>query len=291
MLDPQPERSIERHAELAVAGIYEREVRSSIEGVWENVFDWEHLPWVHAQAFRSIELRAAGDWGWHADVGFPQDATAEIELIVDAENSRYVARTRSGPGAPGETWTTLTSLAEEATAIRVEFCVTPLPIADLERLGAALCGLYKGLWDQDEDMMRVRGSARARRSDGPRLPSRSPSPVPTEPLVLGEWDSLRERLPVVVEFGGHRFRIVERGDKAVAYAAECPHWLGPLDECAVEAGVVTCPWHGYRFDVESGRSADGRGLRLRPAPRVEIDPESGAVQLVSAGGGKKVAGL
>jgi nitrite reductase/ring-hydroxylating ferredoxin subunit len=62
----------------------------------------------------------------------------------------------------------------------------------------------------------------------------------------------------------------------------CTHLLGPLGEAPVEDGCVTCPWHGYRFDVRTGRSADGRRLRLSPAPRVEVDAESGRVRLVSA---------
>ena len=285
MIEPLPAGSTGRNDALVVAGVYEREVRSSIEGVWENVFDWEHLPWLHPQAFDSIALRSAGEWGWHADVTFPGGTPAEIELVVDAANSRYVARTRSGSGAPGEIWTTLSSLSAEATEIRVEFCVAPLPAADLERFGAALWGLYEGLWDQDEEMMLVRGSARERQATGVF------ESAPTAAKALGDWDSLRPRLPLVVDFEGHRFRIIELEGKPVVYGAECPHWLGPLDDCRVEDGVVTCPWHGYRFDAATGRSADERGLRLRPAPRVEIDPESGAVQLVSAGGGEKGAGM
>jgi len=32
----------------------------------------------------------------------------------------------------------------------------------------------------------------------------------------------------------------------------CPHRGGPLSQGPVEAGVVTCPWHGSRFNVKSG---------------------------------------
>ena len=63
----------------------------------------------------------------------------------------------------------------------------------------------------------------------------------------------------------------------MAYAATCPHWLGPLDATPVVDGCVRCPWHGYRFDVRSGGSADGRGLRLATPPRVLI--EEGQVEL------------
>jgi nitrite reductase/ring-hydroxylating ferredoxin subunit len=42
----------------------------------------------------------------------------------------------------------------------------------------------------------------------------------------------------------------------------CPHLGGPLEGAPLADGCITCPWHGYRFDVRTGRNADGRGLRL-----------------------------
>ena len=113
--------------------------------------------------------------------------------------------------------------------------------------------------------MRVRGSARERRAKRPVESGDKNESESTVSLALGDWDSLRPRLPLVVDFEGHQFRIIELGEKPVAYSAECPHWLGPLGDCSVEKGVVTCPWHGYRFDAATGRSADDRGLRLRSA--------------------------
>ncbi|MCZ6480183.1 MAG: Rieske (2Fe-2S) protein [Candidatus Methylomirabilales bacterium] len=32
----------------------------------------------------------------------------------------------------------------------------------------------------------------------------------------------------------------------------CPHRGGPLSTGPVEGQVVTCPWHGSKFDVRSG---------------------------------------
>lgn len=34
----------------------------------------------------------------------------------------------------------------------------------------------------------------------------------------------------------------------------CPHRGGPLGEGVVEGALVTCPWHGWRFDVTTGKS-------------------------------------
>lgn len=33
----------------------------------------------------------------------------------------------------------------------------------------------------------------------------------------------------------------------------CPHAGGPLGEGELSGCVVTCPWHGWQFDVTTGR--------------------------------------
>lgn len=33
----------------------------------------------------------------------------------------------------------------------------------------------------------------------------------------------------------------------------CPHAGGPLGDGTLSGSVVTCPWHGWQFDVTSGR--------------------------------------
>ena len=35
----------------------------------------------------------------------------------------------------------------------------------------------------------------------------------------------------------------------------CPHAGGPLGEGDLSGPVVTCPWHGWQFDVTTGRHA------------------------------------
>ena len=33
----------------------------------------------------------------------------------------------------------------------------------------------------------------------------------------------------------------------------CPHAGGPLGEGTLQGTTVTCPWHGWQFDVTTGR--------------------------------------
>jgi nitrite reductase/ring-hydroxylating ferredoxin subunit len=34
----------------------------------------------------------------------------------------------------------------------------------------------------------------------------------------------------------------------------CPHQGGPLGHGQLDGCVVTCPWHGWQFDVRSGKN-------------------------------------
>lgn len=66
-------------------------------------------------------------------------------------------------------------------------------------------------------------------------------------------------------------------------AATRPHWLGPREQATPENGILRRSWHGYRFDIGTGESADGRGYRLAVAPGVAVDPVNGAARLVPRG--------
>jgi nitrite reductase/ring-hydroxylating ferredoxin subunit len=253
---------------LARAGSYERSVAASLERVWENVLDWEHLPWLHRTSFSGIECREAGAWGWRARVGLhPPGSAIELELLTSREARRYVARTLAGPGAGTEIWTWLTPDSDERTGVRVEFHLPAPPGAGTDALGHEYARLYARLWDEDEAMMR-------RRSAELRALAAGRAAGPAE-LALGSPDALRGRLPLVVELAGRRFRVLELAGKLVAHDVRCPHRLGPLEDAAVEDGCLVCPWHGFRFDLATGESRPERGLRLLPAPEVATDPATG----------------
>jgi nitrite reductase/ring-hydroxylating ferredoxin subunit len=255
-------------------GVYRREVRADLPRVWENVYDWEHLPWLHHAAFSQIELVDRGSWGWRARVGLAAKQKGQVillELRTEREAGRYVSRTLEGPGAGTEIWTQLESRGTH-TGIEVAFCVPGVASQHAAGVGAAFERLYARLWDEDEAMMQRRTQELSR----PREPAASAAR-----MALGPLTRLRERLPLVLEIGAERVRLVQIGDEIVAHSTRCPHWLGPLEDAPLEDGCVRCPWHGYRFDVRTGANADGRGLRLAPAPRVLVDA-SGDAQLVSS---------
>ncbi|HKV44053.1 MAG TPA: non-heme iron oxygenase ferredoxin subunit [bacterium] len=60
-----------------------------------------------------------------------------------------------------------------------------------------------------------------------------------------------------------------------ALANECTHMGGPLGEGAVNGTVVTCPWHGSRFDIRTGQVVEPPARR--PAVTFPVHVREGAV--------------
>lgn len=249
---------------MQVAGRYARVIGASLARAWENVRDWEHLPHLHADSFSQCRLEEEGEWGWRAvtyGVGMGTEQKTVIELVIDAEASRYVSRTLEG-GLPGvEIWTKFTALEPHKTQVEVEFHLPHLSEDQAINASRSLVTLYKKLWDEDEAMMIARQNALDARRRGTH-----------KHFALGSLTKLKAALPVCVETETGPVRIEEREGTMRVWPAQCPHMLAPLDHIEADGdGCITCPWHGYKFDTATGHSTDGRGLSLGLMPRIEID--------------------
>ena len=77
-----------------------------------------------------------------------------------------------------------------------------------------------------------------------------------------------------VEHDGRIFAIYNLDGRLAATDGICPHQGGPLAEGVLTGTVVTCPWHGWQFDVTDGRSGFGERVRI---PTFEVKVEGGAV--------------
>lgn len=79
---------------------------------------------------------------------------------------------------------------------------------------------------------------------------------------------------------GERIALVRKGAKLFALAGVCAHQRGPLYEGRIKDGCLTCPWHGWQYQVEDGRSPPPfqeklATFRLRMKNgRVLIDPRA-----------------
>ncbi|MEZ5559496.1 MAG: Rieske (2Fe-2S) protein [Pseudomonadales bacterium] len=241
-------------------GSYRRLLPVSLERMYENALDWEHLPYVHEGSFAAIDCEASGPWGWRAAVVTPRGQRSVIELRLDRSCHRWITRNLSGPNLGAEIWTHVFQLAPQRLEIVVDFFVPGVAEEQRSRVGAAYAALYARLYDEDVAMMVERQRQLDRRIDRARDDERV--------LQLGPRDQLD--LPRAVVLGGRDFVVAESAGMLVVFPAQCPHQLGPLSATGLDDGVLTCPWHGYRFDVRTGANLSGQACSLSHLPEIEI---------------------
>jgi nitrite reductase (NADH) small subunit len=90
------------------------------------------------------------------------------------------------------------------------------------------------------------------------------------------------------------FGVFRQGENVVAWENRCPHAGGPVCQGKIYRRVgekidadgksqgmhftdtrqIVCPWHGYEFDVATGRHPADRNVRLKP---VEVAVRDGRV--------------
>jgi nitrite reductase (NADH) small subunit len=73
-----------------------------------------------------------------------------------------------------------------------------------------------------------------------------------------------------VEHDGRIYALFNLDGRIVAADGICPHQGGPLASGTCEGTVVTCPWHGWQFDLKDGRSPSYRRVQI-PVFEVRLD--------------------
>jgi nitrite reductase/ring-hydroxylating ferredoxin subunit len=67
-------------------------------------------------------------------------------------------------------------------------------------------------------------------------------------------------------------------DEFYALDGVCPHQGGPLGKGRLDGCIVTCPWHGWQFDVRNGEHQANRSIRHTSLP-VKVDGDTIFVDL------------
>ena len=61
----------------------------------------------------------------------------------------------------------------------------------------------------------------------------------------------------------------------------CPHQGGPLGKGQLADTTITCPWHGWQFDVCSGKNGVNPAI-VQPAYEVKVEQGEIYVRVVSS---------
>jgi nitrite reductase/ring-hydroxylating ferredoxin subunit len=191
----------------------------------ENALDWEHLPHLHNGSFAALTLIHGDQDGWRADAILVGGAAVELELRLDPDRLGWVTTTTHDGTALGRINSRAEALGEEKCRVSVTFHVPSAPDQNHAAIGAYYQSLYAQLYDEDEAMMIARAAA---------LRAGAAAHRAQRTCLLG--DGTKVNIPTV-----------------------CPHQGLPLSTEPDAQGIITCPWHGYRFDVRTGDCVSGQG--------------------------------
>ena len=227
------------NSRLTHVGTYKRTLPVSLDRMYENALDWEHLPYVHSSSFKSVSPLKFGSWGWLADVTDSKGRTTQLELRLDRSARRWITRNLSGDTAGSEIWTHAFVVDERQLDLVIDFFVPLESVDNKYKVGMAYAKTYERLYDEDVQMMSERQFYLDLRLERQDL---------TQVLEL----SIPKLLPFKVVLARREYLINKEGQDWFVYPSRCPHLLGPLGRSDISGGVVTCPWHGYKFDLRTG---------------------------------------
>ena len=80
-------------------------------------------------------------------------------------------------------------------------------------------------------------------------------------VKLTTLDEIAPGQAVEVEHEGRIYALFNVEGKITAIDGVCPHQGGPLADGTLEGTTVSCPWHGWQFDVCTGKTPLGPKIK------------------------------
>ncbi len=89
---------------------------------------------------------------------------------------------------------------------------------------------------------------------------------------MAEWKKVAETSDLTsdqgctIEVDGKALALFNAGGTFYAIDNTCLHRGGPLGEGELNGTIVTCPWHGWRYDVSTGENAMNAAIKVSCYP-------------------------
>jgi nitrite reductase/ring-hydroxylating ferredoxin subunit len=67
-------------------------------------------------------------------------------------------------------------------------------------------------------------------------------------------ETLQDNTPYPLKINGEAVIVTRIGDQIYAFSATCPHAAAELSGETLHRGRISCPLHGWKFDIRTGRT-------------------------------------
>jgi nitrite reductase/ring-hydroxylating ferredoxin subunit len=98
-------------------------------------------------------------------------------------------------------------------------------------------------------------------------------------VTIARAGDLRPGEGKICEAGGRQIALFNVGGKFSAIENTCCHRGGPLGDGELDGNVVTCPWHGWQFDVTSGRCVAPNAQASVPSYPVTVEGDEVRIEI------------
>jgi nitrite reductase (NADH) small subunit/3-phenylpropionate/trans-cinnamate dioxygenase ferredoxin subunit len=107
--------------------------------------------------------------------------------------------------------------------------------------------------------------------------------------VVGKLRELPPGHSRSVRVDGRRVALFNQGGRLYAVDEACPHMGADLSNGDLREGTLTCAWHGWRFEIESGKGLTKEWARLK-THRLFQDGEDLVLELLEPAAGSGARG-
>ena len=97
---------------------------------------------------------------------------------------------------------------------------------------------------------------------------------------IADEDELPDGGRLCVTVADRALVVLRVGEDVYAIANTCPHAGRPLEDGEVQGLVITCPYHGYAYNLRNGNNLDYPDIEP-PVPTFPVRIEGGKVQVDS----------
>jgi nitrite reductase/ring-hydroxylating ferredoxin subunit len=84
-----------------------------------------------------------------------------------------------------------------------------------------------------------------------------------ELITVASVDELKSGECKVIQVNGQALALYNVAGRFYATSNTCLHRGGPLGEGELQNTIITCPWHGWQFDVGTGENVLDTASKLK----------------------------
>lgn len=95
-------------------------------------------------------------------------------------------------------------------------------------------------------------------------------------ILVADEKEINSGFGKMVTVNGKTIGLFRVGKTIFAMAGTCAHRGGPVGEGELKGSLVTCPWHGWQYDVTTGECKTAKGVKL---PTYKALVEAGRIYL------------